>query len=94
MFEKTIICGIDKKSHQWQGNNFQMKHSCNNIFLRLVKWKRGKSPRKKDDEKKCQFVIETSNELQDAVELGYKLYNKKDTSSQADSSFLTARRII
>ena len=51
-------------------------------------------PHSIDDEKKSVFIIDTLNELQNAVELARQLNHKTDTSSQADSSFISSKRLI
>lgn len=71
-----------------------MKHSCENIYAKLRKWKKVPASKHKTNEEKLTYIIGTIRDLQNAIDLSLELKMKSEVSFLTDSSNLTPRRII
>lgn len=74
--------------------SLQMKHSCDNTYQQLCKWKKIAPMINLSYAQKMSFIGKIINELQQLVQRAKQLNNKTNLSCEADTSFLTVKRTI
>ena len=72
-----------------------MRWSYNNVYQLLRKWKKiHPSCRFENENEKNQFIEKTVDELRLVVKQAQELSEKSNLSNEADSSFMTLKRMI
>lgn len=74
--------------------SLQIKHSCDNTYQQLCKWRKIAPMLHLSYAQKMSFIGKMINELQQIVKKAKQLNNKTNLSCEADTSFLTVKRTI